>query len=241
MLKKILIAIFLILLLSYPCFADGWFYSSVTAGGGYATPAFVTGQAAAGIYPTTTITLPGNSTSGNTLVVYVTSPSTLASTSLGSGGGVTTWYSTIQVSATGYYSRWFYGTVGTGGAVSITPTNFPIDGVWGIVEVSGVASGDSIDQTAGQETEFSTSWTSGNTPTTTQTYEILIGGIATNATFSATPTWDTGWTQRVIESDHYLAMGTRVVTTTGAYAASGTDTSYTTGIASILTLKAASL
>lgn len=208
-----------------------------TGGGGYATPAFVTGQSN-GSTSTSTVTLTGNSTTGNTLVVLIGGYSTTESTTL-SGGGVTTWNYTSNVVQNGQNMKWAYGYVTTGGSVSITTSNAPTDYAWCIAEYSGIASSSALDQQASAAVEFST-WSSGNTSTTSQTHELLLGGIGSKGTFSASPTWDSGWTMRQ-HPDNYLALADRVVTSTGAYAASGTDTSYSSGLAMILTLKAASL
>jgi hypothetical protein len=98
-------------------------------------------------------------------------------------------------------------------------------------EFAGVTA---IDTSAGASAT-TTSFSSGTAPATSQANEILIGSVGTES--GAAPAWSAGWTPLPtlsITSD-YLDTAYRIVTSTGAYAATGTIRGQ--WMASIITLK----
>lgn len=208
-------------------------------GGGYATPAHV--QSNSG-YSNGPATLSSNSTTGNTLVVFVSGSSSVSSTTV-SGGGVTTWYSaTAYNDVANTYGRFFYGYVATGGAVSITISSPPTDPGWSIYEISGVASGDCKDDESGfvgdgEIDTFDSIWTSGNA-TATQA-GAAIGAWASES-FDPGISWASGWGNTTLQNSHYHGTAFKAVEA-GDHAASGTCTTKTNGVAIVLLLKAASL
>ncbi len=204
-------------------------------GGGYATPAYV--QSNSG-YSNGPATLGSNATAGNLIAVFVSGNAAVASTM--SGGGVSSWSSGTAYLAANFATggRWYYG-ITSGGSVSVTINSPPADAGWSIYEISGVDS-TPLDQQNGTENYSVTSWTSGNV-TTTLANEVLLGGWANEQNYR-TPVWDSGWEHTTVQNGHYHGTAMRVVSSTGTYAASGTQNTNTDAmLVIILALKAKAL
>ena len=86
-------------------------------------------------------------------------------------------------------------------------------------EYAGVSG---LDTSAGASASAA-SFSSGNTPTTSQPNEVLIGAVGLES--GKTPVWSTGWTAlaALSVSSDYLGTAYRIVTASGAYAATGTS------------------
>lgn len=100
-----------------------------------------------------------------------------------------------------------------------------------------------LDKFAGNNNGLVTSWTSGNTATTTQADELLVGAAyAGGAINGGTSTASGGWTE---ETEYALTHGYRFVTewqhvtATGAYAATGTWSAAEIAACTIATFKTA--
>lgn len=212
---------------------------TVAAGGGYATPAII--QSNAG-YNTTVATLGSNGTVGNYLVIWVSANATPSScvpdTGTSDGGGVASWTSgTIYNNSTSVYGRWYWGKITEACAIAVDLLNAPSDRGWTIYEVSNIAATSPTAYQAGA-TVSGTSFSSGNVVTSTPC--MLFGAWADEDT-NMDATWavqDPVWGDTTYRSDHYHGTAARS-DETGTYAASGTNTSTSTGIAVILALEAA--
>lgn len=217
---------------------------SPPAAGGYATPAVIQSNSA---YNGGPITLASNSTTGNTLVVFISGNATIAAT-LGTGttngGGVSTWTpGTVQASTTVTYGRFYYGVVTTGSAVSITMEDDPADPGWSIYEISNVATTTPFDDEsgAGGTNFFDGAWTSG-VATASIEKAAAIGAWASENGLPETMAWDSGWGNTTLQNTHWHGTAFRAITVAGDYQASGTNTGGAVdGIAMILILKAKAL
>lgn len=114
-----------------------------------------------------------------------------------------------------------------------------------VTEISGAATSSALDQVKSATTSVSgTSHTTGNTSTTTQANEILVG--FGSSIFATTFTTDTGagWTEQTNQqtdaSHEGLVTGTRIVAATGTYAYTYTTGSSVTAVQGIATYKEAS-
>lgn len=113
-------------------------------------------------------------------------------------------------------------------------------------EYRGIALSSVLDKSASSSGATASPYTSGNTATTALAEELLIGAVATGQTsaLGATPTGS--WTfptpavGNTTDGD-YLGVQTQIVSSTGAYAATGTYSHATTTVdVNIVTIKSAS-
>lgn len=185
-----------------------------------------------------------NVTGGNFLVLAVTlgANDTLASITDGLGN---TWTHAVTASnADDRQTLIYYVVNAVAGATTVTFTanggQFPD---WAVImrEESGVATTTPLDKTAGQSTgDGVTSHASGNTATTTQATELLVGAVGCTV---AAPTYagDAAWadlaSQGGFDSWTSTAMQRRVVSSTAAYGITMTATSSANGQAVIATFK----
>jgi len=108
-------------------------------------------------------------------------------------------------------------------------------------EYSGVATSGSADKSASAVNDATVDWTSGNTATTTQNDELIIGfgGSQNNAPASWTAGTSFTIRQQQSASNAGSFLEDRIVSSTGAYAATATANASSSGIVGIATFKAA--
>ncbi len=132
----------------------------------------------------------------------------------------------------------------TGGANTITVIRGSTAGFATISasEFSGMQTGDSLDKTAGVGQASTTAYDSGNTATTTQSDELLIGFLCTDQTTPLTFTAGASYTLdtqslEATSGSHTQQLEYQVVAATGAYKATGTVSAAIVGVAQIATFK----
>jgi hypothetical protein len=167
---------------------------------------------------TNTGTFGANVTSGNLLIVAVASGSNAVTNVTDTVG---TSYSNSGVTNNAYI---YYGIAGGSGANTVSVTfssasNFPI--LW-LYEFSGNASSSPLDKHTGT-TGNSTAVNSGATATTTNASELLFGFLIPTADMSAGGD-QSGWTVLHDHANSGSATQYEIVSSTGAYSATGTST-----------------
>lgn len=186
------------------------------------------------------ITFDSNTTSGNMIIVYASSYYDDSAGTWTVSDNKSNAYS--QAVAVGGSSagraRIYYAESISGGSshevtLSSTVSSFYL---LTIAEYSGLATSSSLDKTSGNHNSSSSStYTSNSTATTTQAAELLAG-VTHNFSTLATNTPDSGWTAISTATDganHKHFVGERIVSSTGAYAYSGT---FSTSLANVSTV-----
>lgn len=189
-----------------------------------------------------TLVIPINATKAGDLIV-VTAAS-LASTLTITDSASQTYSTATTNTSTLTHLYTFYIANTAAGVTSITITPSVNDRVVAIVtEYSNVITSSPLDQTSTNNNTAVTSWTSNSTPSTTQAIELLVGSaldpLHNNDIFVAGSGWlatntvngvGGGNTLTAFQEDQY-------VTSTGTYAATGTNGTSSTILAAIATFK----
>lgn len=125
-----------------------------------------------------------------------------------------------------------------GQKIHFTPSVGGQGGSWAVANFSGLVAASYFDKTAQFTTAFSTSWTSGNTATTTQADELIYGCVFGDTTLAYTP----GGTFSQIHQEVFTSARNfteyKTVSSTAAYAADGTVAANTATLAIVGTFKA---
>lgn len=177
-----------------------------------------------------------NVTGGNLLIVPLNSQNGATVTSVNDTVG-TPYSLAINADGSTGFGAIYFGKAAASGANTVTVVYASNVGntVLGLFEFSGNASSSPLDKTAeSHQTVSSTSITSGNTATTTNANELLFGFI-TNCNGSA---GEAGWTAVVTGNGDIFEY--KIVSATGAYAATGTNSPTFTYDAMIATFLPAS-
>lgn len=187
-------------------------------------------------YGPTNITLNGVA-AGNLLVAFVNGGGSSAGTTI-SDDQSNSWTALTMYGPgndTPSYPRIYYAYNVNSGNTVITMNNPPIDDGFSVHEYSGIESGsDPFDQESGAGST-GTTFSSGNV-TTTQADELLVGFWANeNANVFTSAT---GWIQRTSQTGHVHYTFDKIVSSTGTYDFSGTQTSNNSTVAVIATFKA---
>src|SRR5207302_3197874 len=186
----------------------------------------------------------GKTTTGDTLLVGVETNNDVAISSITDTQGNTYVRDAAFAGAPNRLSIWRASNI-TGGAVPVVTINFVAKetATAVVAEYNGIASVSPFDQTASNNQFGATSYTSGTTPATTQATELVFGAHMNRSTNVGTWT-PAGGFATVLEADnptskHQFQVQDRFVTTTGAFASTGTHSTAVTITSLIATYKAA--
>lgn len=171
---------------------------------------------------TVTATFPSNSLNNTLIVIGVAdAASTTLATPTDSAGNAYTLVQTYT-GLTVNMKCW----VNYSCAISVTTNTVSMgdsfnDAGMFIFEVAGLASSGAFDKSAGQQQSSATAPTSGNTATTTNANELLIGVIGHSASNTPLPTVGAGYSNLQTFGESFLTAGCeeQIVASTGTYAA----------------------
>jgi len=184
----------------------------------------------------------GKTTTGDTLLVGVETNNDVAISSITDTQGNTYVRDAAFAGAPNRLSIWRASNI-TGGAVPVVTINFVAKetATAVVAEYNGIASVSPFDQTASNNQFGATSYTSGTTPATTQATELVFGVHMNRSTNLGTWTPAGGFTT-VLEQDnatskHQFQVQDQFVTTTGAFASTGTHSTAVTITSLVATYK----
>src|SRR3989441_931928 len=184
----------------------------------------------------------GKTTTGDTLLVGVETNNDVAISSITDTQGNTYVRDAAFAGAPNRLSIWRASNI-TGGAVPVVTINFVAKetATAVVAEYNGIASVSPFDQTASNNQFGATSYTSGTTPATTQATELVFGVHMNRSTNVGTWTPAGGFTT-VLEQDnatskHQFPVQDQFVTTTGAFASTGTHSTAVTITSLVATYK----
>lgn len=206
------------------------------------------GQDSSGAGPSAVVAFTSNNTAGNAIIVILTGQdSTLALwtsdyplVSDSQGNTYTQIYNSFNLANT-TGTRAYVSFNIKAGANTVTQLDSSDPCVLMVYEVSGLASSSVLDQSATAVITTSTSFVSGNTPTTTIADELIIGIGATTNTTAQSWTLGAGYSNILQQTGAAMSAATqeRIVAATGAYSSTLTAASAGSGTATILTFKGA--
>ena len=182
-----------------------------------------------------------NVTAGNLLVVCIATAGNVTGVSGSLNGAFTKAIDEDDNSGPLIYGDIWYKENCSGGAETVSFTGgFDNFEHMAIFEYSGIATSTSLDKTSSAiDVADETAFSSGSTATTAQADELLIGMVGNDSTKTNTP--DAGWTERYEGTANSRALSAceRIVSSTGAYAHTGTLSGNSNWVALIATFKAA--
>src|SRR5207302_1889110 len=184
----------------------------------------------------------GKTTTSNTLLVGVETNNDVAISSITDTQGNTYVKDVGFAGAPNRLSIWRASNI-TGGAAPVVTITFAAKetATAVVAEYSGLASVSPFDQTASNNQFGATAYTSGTTPATTQATEVLFGLHMNRSTNVGTWT-PAGGFATVLEADnptskHQFQVQDQFVTTTGAFASTGTHSTAVTITSLVATYK----
>src|SRR5437899_1031168 len=184
----------------------------------------------------------GNTTAGDTLLVAIETNNDVAVTSITDTLGTTYVKDVGFAGAPNRLSIWRASNI-TGGAVPVVTINFVAKetATAVVAEYNGIASVSPFDQTASNNQYGAAGCTTGTTPAPTQATELVFGVHMNRSTNVGTWTPAGGFTT-VLEQDnatskHQFQVQDQFVTTTGAFASTGTHSTAVTITSLVATYK----
>lgn len=226
-------------------FTNPWLMRTV--GDSYFHPIFTTRVQAVTnhtISSSTSLSIPVSPTlSGDLIVVVVACNNTNAPTITDSSSQT---YSLATSISTGSVVNYIFYKANTGsGVTSVTVNNSTSGNINAIIaEYFGVSASSPFDQSQTNANTTTTTWTSDNTLTTAQTYELLIGNTVStqhnNTTYTAGPGWNAAGTIANSTGNLISFLEEQYVNAVGTYAATGNVSQSDNIYAAISTFKIAS-